>query len=771
MLIKIVRNDIAKSKFPTVITAVFIAIASLLVSLAAILVVNLVGSIDTVMVRAKTPHFLQMHDGPLDKDRLERFAGQDERVSNFQIMEFVNIESDKIVLGDTSLASSTQDNGIVTQSESFDYLLNLNGEVIRPNAGDLYVPIAYMKDGSARVGDTALIAGHELTIRGFLRDSQMNSTLSSSKRFLVSDDDFAAIRDKGTPEWLIEFRLKDRSTLGAFESSYSAAGLENNGPTITYPLFRIINAISDGLVILVLLLVSLLVVCVSLLCVRLTLLTKLEEDYREIGVMKAIGIRLGDIKKLYIAKYVAIALLGSAVGYALSLLFQGMLLENIHLYMGKSSNAGLAPVLAIAGVIIIVAAIYVYVWLVLNRLKRVAPAQAIRQGFTGGTKPGARWMRLSGSRLPVPLYLGFKDALSGVRLHSTLAILFTLAVLMVLLPYSLYQTISDRDFVSHMGVGNSDIRIDIQQTDDIEGKTAALVAGLRNDAAIREFSTTTTKTFTTKLADGTESRLKIDVGDHTKFPPQYATGSIPDSPREIALSVLNAQELNKKVGETITLSYNGVDTELVLSGIYSDVTNGGKTAKAVFDAPDLAPLRSTINLSLDDPATTTQVVDTLESRYPDAKIVSVQEYMAQTFGSTTRAVGDIYRVSLVVALALVFLITLLSVRMFVAKNSGTIAIQKATGFTSRDIVVQYIARILSVLAIALVVGTLLNQLLGGRLIGLLLSPLGAGSVHLQSELWFVYGVLPITTIVVTIIAVILGARAARHITIARHIKE
>lgn len=771
MLIKTVRNDIAKSKFATVITVVFIAIASLLVSLAAILIVNLSGSIDTMMLQAKTPHFLQMHNGSVDTGRLERFASQDERVSDFQILEFVNIESDQLVLGGTSLANSTQDNGIVTQSESFDYLLDLNGEVIRPNTGDLYVPIAYMKDASARVGDTALIAGHEMTVRGFLRDSQMNSTLSSSKRSLVSGDDFAVIRDKGTSEWLIEFRLKDQSTLGAFESSYSAAGLESNGPTITYPLFRIINAISDGLVIMVILLVSLLVVCVSLLCVRLTLLTKLEEDYREIGVMKAIGIRLGDIKKLYIAKYVAIALVGSALGYTLSLLLQGILLENIHLYMGKSNNAGLAPILAVAGVIVIVMAIYLYVWLVLNRLRRVAPAQAIRQGFTGGAKPGAQWMRLSGSRLSVPLFLGLKDALSGVRLHNTLAIVFTLAVLLVLLPYSLHQAISSRDFVSHMGVGNSDIRIDIQQTDDIEGKTAEVVAGLRDNAAVRKFSVSTTKTFTIKLDDGTESRLKIELGNHTKFPPQYVTGAAPNAPREVALSILSAQDLNKKVGDTITLAYSGADTKLVLSGIYSDVTNGGKTAKAALDAPGLDSLWSTINISLDDPTTTAQVVDTLEPRYPYAKISSVQDYMTQTFGSTTRAVGDIFRVSVVVALALVFLITLLSVRMFVAKDSGAIAIQKASGFTTRDIIVQYITRILSVLIAAIAVSTLLIQLFGGNLIGLFLSPLGAGSIRLQSDIWFVYGALPVAMIAVVTIGVILGARTARHITIARHIKE
>ena len=37
--------------------------------------------------------------------------------------------------------------------------------------------------------------------------------------------------------------------LGAFETAYTAAGLEANGPTITYPLFRMLNGFSDGLMI------------------------------------------------------------------------------------------------------------------------------------------------------------------------------------------------------------------------------------------------------------------------------------------------------------------------------------------------------------------------------------------------------------------------------------------------------------------------------------------------------------------------------------------
>src|SRR5690606_13703957 len=77
--------------------------------------------------------------------------------------------------------------------------------------------------------------------------------------------------DHGSVEYLIEFRLKDTADIGAFEAAYASAGLEANGPAVTYSLFIMINALSDGLMIAVILLVSLLVVAIALMCIRFTL--------------------------------------------------------------------------------------------------------------------------------------------------------------------------------------------------------------------------------------------------------------------------------------------------------------------------------------------------------------------------------------------------------------------------------------------------------------------------------------------------------------------
>lgn len=193
MYLKIICNDIKRNKIITITITAFILAAALLVSLAAMLTVNLFGAIDSMMLQAKAPHFLQMHAGEMDTERLSRFANQNGEVEAFQVLEFLNVDGSRIVIGENSLAGSIQDNGFSTQSETFDYLLDLDGNVIHASDGELYVPLVYMKDGTAKVGDTAFVGGRQFKVTGFLRDAQMNSALSSSKRFLINENDYAEI--------------------------------------------------------------------------------------------------------------------------------------------------------------------------------------------------------------------------------------------------------------------------------------------------------------------------------------------------------------------------------------------------------------------------------------------------------------------------------------------------------------------------------------------------------------------------------------------------
>lgn len=769
---RIIRNDISKSKLITLTTTIFVAVAAALVALSAILVVNLSGAIDTLMKQAKTPHFVQMHSGDIDTVRLADFAEQNSHVDEFQVSEFLNVDGAKIVIDGNSLVDNIQDNGFSTQSEKFDYLLDLGGNVINVSDGEIYVPVGYMKDGTANVGDKVVVDGKKFTIAGFLRDSQMNSLLASSKRFLVSENDYAAIKGVGSTEYLIEFRLKDLSEISAFETDYTSAGLEANGPTITYPLFKMLNAISDGLMIAVIFLVSVLVVAIAFMCIRFTLLAKIEDDYREIGVMKAIGLRVSDIKKIYLAKYTVIAATGCILGFALSFVYRGMLLENIRLYMGESENSSFANLFGIVGILLVFFAIIAYVNIVLRRFRKISATEAIRFGTSQEKTVGVKRFTLSGNRLfNTNIFLGIKDVLVRKKLYATMLVVLMISAFIIIVPQNLYNTISSKSFTTYMGIGNSDMRIDIQQTDNMSKKAEEIIKTMISDSAISKYALLTTKTFNIRLEDGTEERLKIELGDHSIFPVDYSDGAAPGSVDEIALSVMNADELNKKVGDIITLVNEGEERNLVVSGIYSDITNGGKTAKAVFTDNSADIMWYVICAKLSDQSLIGSKVLEYTDRFNYAKVSDIDEFIGQTYGSTINSVGKASYASIVVALIITVLVTLLFMKMLIAKDRYSIAVMKSLGFTNSDITIQYVSRSVFVLIVGIVFGTLLANSLGEVLASAVISWFGAASFKFVVNPLSAYLLCPLMMICSVLIATIIGTSSAGQIKISENMKE
>lgn len=57
------------------------------------------------------------------------------------------------------------------------------------------------------------------------------------------------LRDNiGEPEYLIEFLLYDISDINEFEAMYQASNLPQKDTAITYSLYRVLNALTDGIV-------------------------------------------------------------------------------------------------------------------------------------------------------------------------------------------------------------------------------------------------------------------------------------------------------------------------------------------------------------------------------------------------------------------------------------------------------------------------------------------------------------------------------------------
>ena len=143
----------------------------------------------------------------------------------------------------------------------------------------------------------------------------------------------------------------------------------------------------------------------------------------------------------------------------------------------------------------------------------------------------------------------------------------------------------------------------------------------------------------------------------------------------------------------------------------------------------------------------------------------------QTYGSTISSIGKASYAAIGVALTITVLITLLFMKMLVAKDRYSIAVMKAFGFTNSDIKAQYIARSVFVLIVGILLGTLLANTLGEALAGAVIASFGASSFEFVVNPFFAYLLSPLLMVCAVLIATIFGTLDAGQIKISENIKE
>ena len=316
--------------------------------------------------------------------------------------------------------------------------------------------------------------------------------------------------------------MVDDSQIGAFASAYQGSDLPKIGPALDIGLFRTLNALSDGLVAGVVILMSLIIIVIAILCLRFTLLATIEEDTREIGVMKAIGIARSDIKRIYLAKYVVMGAAAALLGYLTSLLLNQVLSANILLYIGSASKSVLQtalPLIAAFGIFLIVTISCV---VMLRRFNRISAVEALRSGSAGESMRNISLLNLKRGRvLNINTYLGVRDVLQRFRFYGLLAFVFFFCAVIIIIPIHFLTTIQSPTFISYMGSGQSDIRIDLRQSEDVADRFDTTVATLTNDPAVAKLSPLVTSQFTVRQSDGTLEALNIESGDFSLFPLDY----------------------------------------------------------------------------------------------------------------------------------------------------------------------------------------------------------------------------------------------------------
>ncbi|MFT3875167.1 MAG: ABC transporter permease [Propioniciclava sp.] len=783
MNVRYALNDLRKGWGVSLALVVTLTLCAFLMAAGAMVMERSAGAVDRLFSHAKPPHFLQMHTGEYDPAAVEAFANGREEIGSWLIEEMIGVDSSALAwgrpaTGETgSIADSLIDNLFVTQNDTFDFLLDEADRTPRPQPGEVYVPVAYQQRFALRAGDELRMTTAEgvrtWTIAGFVRDAQMASSLSSATRFLIGEADFAhLVRDGvGVPEIIVEFRLHDPAGADALQTAYTAdSALPRNGQAVTDSMIRMINAISGGLVAFALVFVGVLLIGIALLCVRFVIRGTVQDEVREIGAMKAIGLPHSTIAAMYLAKYVLLALAACLAGGLAAAPAAQALTADVRRSYGQAvlgPATVLAPALALAVMFALVIGICRGV---LNGVGRIEVVGALVHGTTLTERGAARQARRRAGGAHRSAFASFRggdvnrvlaltDLRADARQWALITLVFGLAAVLMILPTNLLSTLTSPRFVTYLGAADSDLRVDLQFADQLDATRAALLTTLERDDRVASAHVYGREMHEAEGPEGWET-LRVDVGDHATSV-EFLHGRRPLE-GEIALSVLNAERFGVGVGDTLAVRDGAAVRTPLVSGIYQDVTSGGRTAKMQGQASTGAS-GYVIYLDLAEGADPAAVAAEYDGGFPGASFVPMRAYTAQTLSYVTDGLMRAAVLASVFALGVALLMSYLYLDLRRARERSRTAILAVLGFSGSELAAQIRLKTLIAVTVGVTLGVLAAATAGEALVSAALSAAGIGITRLSflPNPWLVYLAYPL---------LLLGVGAVSAATVGRKVR-
>jgi len=779
MYLKMLVKDYKRKKVITAVLFVFIFLAAALAAGGTCMFFSLTGALNNFFTKANIAHYVQFSGGAYDEAYAERWARNNAYIKEWSVQKVLNPENITVYRnhdGETMDIESFSVN-FAAQNDNIDILLDMDNNKLSVADGYIAVPVIHAQRDDLEVGDalTVTFDGYKkpFIISGFTRDAQYGSSMITVKRFILSGNDYKEMAETGVRSGNVFcFVLKDENMMRDFVKTFQMSDMPQDDFFLDISLFRLTNSTGDGIMIGLVLLCSLLLVMITFLTLRYTILSAIEEDFREIGVMKAIGWNLSGITQMYLSKYLYLTVPACILGWAAGQWLSNVLSGNILLNMGVP-DSGITVILASAGSsALILALILLFCLFTLRRIGKMTVTDALRMGNIGETYGENKLLSLSRRRfMGVNVFIGLKDAAVKLKSYILLFIVFFLCVFICILPINVKNTLAAIEFMGYFGFPVSDIAAGYEpgagyETGDMETGLRQLTELLTNDTDVTKWAVYMEEYRYVKTGDGETEKFRIIVGDQTLFSPMYSDGTPPILPNEIAVSYLASQDLGKGIGDGIIMEINGEERYMLITGIFPNMSNGGRSMRACYDTDieNSFYWQAYINVNGDAGIKAAEykeklsgvAVNTLESLAND-----------QFVGDINKQLSGISVMIAVIAALVSVLITALFVEMLTAKETPQIAVMKSLGFTLRHIRVQYFTRIGSVLLLAIISGTIAVNTAGEKIMSAVCAMMGANVMKFAINPAEVYFTYPPALFAVICVTVILSCGTVRKISISQ----
>ena len=703
MYLQILKKDLKRKKAMNVILLVFIILASMFVSSGVNNIISVTTALDDYLEMADAPDYFAMimnKSGGIDTSGILNSADSVESFSKEKVLLMV---SNNITFEDESKTVSSI-NPILLQSDgdiSMNYILDGGGILQSVKSGEFYMTAGAAEDMGLEIGDkmTVKLGGVScvFTFAGGFRDAVLGSTGIAMQRYIISAGDFEKFLSAENVEQfyggeLVYIRASDiEKLISEIKPLIDSAFYAGDKALVKF------SYVFDMMVVGVLLVVSLVLVAVALVILRFTIAFTLSEEFREIGVMKAIGIRSLKIRGLYLVKYAALSVIGTMAGLALSFPFGELLVSAApSSIIISNQNAAVSNVIC-AGCM--VGVIMLFCYSCTGKVGKMSPIDAVRNGQTGERFRKKSMMSLGKSKLPAAPFLALNDCLSSPKRFGIITFAFFLRLSLLLVLSTTVSTAKGGTLFSIFGLADFDISakgevmelmpengheklkeylLDMEETLARNGMPARCMQEM---------------TFRLPVSHGeNESGITIYQGTGTTVDMyEYIEGTPPQSVGEAALTRLSADRLKADIGDTITMKTIDGDKELMITAIFQSMSNMGEGVRLHEDEEiDYIQAQSALftQIKFTDAPDQKEIArrkEKIRKLYPELDDVSNRAESISTLLKVVDTIDAVKQMVVVLTFILAVLITMLMERSFIVKEQGETALMKAIGIRNGKI--------------------------------------------------------------------------------------
>ncbi len=420
MYLNILKKDLKRKRAMNIILLVFIILASMFVSSGVSNILTVTTALDRYFEMADVPDYFALYQNKASDKDVYKVLENAPAIDEFRIEEGITITQSNITRKGEPLDASNTSQTLTLQSDrvmGINYFLD-DGSILKSvPKGKIYTAAFTEKNMGLKVGDRIIVevegVSREFTFAGGFKDAVLGSELTGVKRFIINGEDFDEYMSNETIKTMYNGKTLYIHTADIDRTKSQIADISDGftfeGSMDILNQAYIFDMIITGLI----LIMSLILIIISFVILRFTIAFTLSEEFREIGVMKAIGIRSIKIRGLYLIKYSAISVVGAGIGLILSYPFGKMLMElsTGSIIIDSSSNA----FVNIGCAVLVAAVILLFCLGCTGRVSKMSPIDAVRNGQTGERFRKKSIMSLGKSRLGTTAFLAANDIVSRDR--------------------------------------------------------------------------------------------------------------------------------------------------------------------------------------------------------------------------------------------------------------------------------------------------------------------------------------------------------------------